>query len=219
MRGLGRRGFYVCYYGLVGRGLVERGLGKFIEFDEGDGDFATHWVVLADDACGFDQWMAVKDFFDLAWEDVFTADDEHFFDAAGNVEVAFVVDAADVAGAEEAVGGEDFGGFLGETVVAGHDVWATHLDFAIGVDGQWGVGGGVGDALFDAWECAADGVLAELVRPAPVADRAGFGEAIAFVDENVKAFAKLRKDGVGEGLAAGNGVAERLEIVGGCVFG
>ena len=63
-----------------------------------------------------------------------------------------LVDLAAIAGAEEAVVGEDFAGEVGIAVVADHVHGALDLDFAFGGDAGEGPGAGVADV--------ADAVLA-----------------------------------------------------------
>ena len=115
---------------------------------------------------------------------------ELFLEAADEAEAAELVDDAAVAGAEEAVVGEDFGGELGVAVVAEHVHGALDLDFAFGGDAGERPGAGVADV--------AD---ARLAGQRDVRD-AGLGHAVAF--EKVEAHLEIPLDDFdGSGRAAG----------------
>ena len=76
---------------------------------------------------------AGEEFFDLAGGDVFALGGfELFLEAADEAQAAELVDLAAIAGAEEAVVGEDFAGEVGIAVVADHVHGALDLDFALG---------------------------------------------------------------------------------------
>jgi len=66
---------------------------------------------------------------DLAGVDVDPAADEHVLGAAHDVEVAVVVESAQVAGSQPPVD-QGLGGLIGVAPVAGHHLLAFHPDFA-----------------------------------------------------------------------------------------
>ncbi len=70
------------------------------ELDEGDGGFAAGFVLDAEDGGDDDGGVLLEGVFDFAGEDFFAGHDDHVFFAAGDVEVAFGVEAGDVAGFE-----------------------------------------------------------------------------------------------------------------------
>ena len=77
--------FEVSEFGFAERfdGLLVEGL-PFFDFDKGNGDFATGKVRFANDGDGFDGRVLVNNFFDFTGEDIFAADDHHFFVTTGD---------------------------------------------------------------------------------------------------------------------------------------
>ena len=65
--------------------------------------------------------------------------------AAGYRKPAVLIERAEVAGLEPAVGGERFGGLLGEIVIAAEHVRAAHLHLAVVRDAHRRAGGGLAD--------------------------------------------------------------------------
>src|SRR5271170_7021043 len=75
--------------------------------------------------------MSVGDVLDLDGGDVLTAADDDLLDPPGDVQEAVVVDVAQVAGAEPAVGGERLFGEVVASPVSWSDGDAPQLDFTI----------------------------------------------------------------------------------------
>src|SRR5262249_13826947 len=86
--------------------------------------------------------------FDLLGIDVEPAGDDQVLGAADDREVAVGIEAADIAGAEEAVGAELAAGLLRVAPVAAEDVGPAHLDVADRSSGQ-ALAGRIGDADLD----------------------------------------------------------------------
>ena len=147
--------------------------------EDGHGEGSGH--AAAEDGDGLEEIGDGEELFDLARSDVLAFGGlELFLEAADEAEAADFVDDAAVAGAEEAVVGEDVAGELGIAVVAEHVHGALDLDFAVGGDAGEGPGAGVADV--------AD---AGLAGQRDVGD-AGLGHAIAF--EEVEAHPEIPLD-------------------------
>ena len=132
---------------------------------------------VPDDEHLADEWVAAQAVLELGGGDVLASGgDDELLLASGDAQVAVLVEGADVAGAEPAVGGEGLGGGRGVVVVGGEDSDTADLDLLV---------------LTDADLVAADGRAdgADLVEPVGVdADRAdGLGQAVALQDGQAQA--------------------------------
>ena len=122
--------------------------------------------------------------------------DDEFLLAARDGQLALAIDRAQVAGVEPLAVGHDFGGLLGQVVVAGHDGLAAHEDLAVLGDLDEVAGQGQADT--------ADGVLADVLD----GDRAGgLGQAVALDEGDAHAGVEVGEVG-GQGCAAGDDVAQ-----------
>lgn len=119
-------------------GEEDEGLAFDFVGDGADGEFAV--------ARGVDIEGAGNGAFDGFVRDHFAADFGEAGEAAFDEKETVVVHAGEVAGAKPAVGGEDFGAANGVVEVAGEDVGAFDPQHAGVVEGEGGVGLGIGDA-------------------------------------------------------------------------
>jgi hypothetical protein len=77
-------------------------------------------------------WMAGDQPLDFRGTDALPAPVDHFFDAAGEGDVALLVDSGQIPGPEEPVPGEDFPVFFWIVVITGEDPWALENQFTFG---------------------------------------------------------------------------------------
>lgn len=114
-----------------------------MEVDEGDGDLAPLRVVLAADTGFEDGGVGEQGGLDLGGIDIFAAGDDQVVAAVEDVEVAFGIEVADVAGGEPAIvdGG---GGSVGTMVIAGGDAGTFEVDGAGRIRWKDGAEGGRG---------------------------------------------------------------------------
>jgi hypothetical protein len=101
-----------------------------LELDEGLGMLPTIRVGDADHDDLGNRRMPVDGFLDGAWVDVEAAAQQHVLDAVGDGESAVVVHAADVAGAEVAIGRHRLGARLRLFPVAAQHIGPGHADLA-----------------------------------------------------------------------------------------
>ena len=184
---------------------VELGVGRGA--DEGNGEFAFAVGPAADDGGFGDAGILVEDFFDLARVDVHAVNEEHFFFAVDDEDVAVGVYPAHVAGVEPAVTQCD-GVLVGLVPVAAHDVGAADDDLANGLGGEFGIGV-VEDFDFDVGDGEADGAgFAHAVDGVERDDGRSFAEAVAFEEGESEFLAELVEGFAGQGSGTGDGEAE-----------
>ena len=180
--------------------------------DEGDGEFAFGGDVAADDGGFVDAGEGVEDLFDFAGVDVHAVDEEHFFFAVHDEDVAVAVFFAHVAGVEPAVA-EGEGVFVVLVPVAAHDVGAADDDLADGVGGEFVVVV-VEDSDFDVGDGQSGGAgFADTVERVEGDDGGGFAESVAFEEWESEFFVEFDECFAGQGSGAGDGDAEVEEPV------
>lgn len=172
-----------------------------LEDEPGDGDFALDGVGLGDDGGFADAGLIEEELFNFAGIDVETGDDDEVGLAAGEREVAVGGDRAEIAGAEPAID-EGSGGSLRAAPVAGEDVGAADVDFAIDDPGT------------DAGKGEADGAGAALARVGIGDVHQSFRHAVALEDGRAEAEAEVFEELGGEGRGAADEEAD-----GGADFG
>jgi hypothetical protein len=122
------------------------------------------------------------DVLDLVRVHVEAAHQDHVLLAVDDLEVAALVDHADVAGAEEAVGGHHLGGLVGALPVAGHHLRAADGDLARRAQGHL-VAVVVEQAMLGAGHGQADvAAVGRAVHRVAGGRRAGLGQAVALAD-------------------------------------
>ena len=103
-------------------------------------------AVLTDNENLTDQRVAAQTVLELGGGDVLaTGGDDELLLASSDAQVAVVIEGADVAGAEPAVGGEGLGSGLGVVVIRGEDTQAADLDLVILTDADLVAAGGRAD--------------------------------------------------------------------------
>src|SRR5262249_15043678 len=142
---------------------------------------------------------ALEDGFDVFRVDVFPfVGDDHVFLAAEKMEMAFIIEPAEIAGHEPAI---DDGrcGELGLAEVTGHDRLAANRDFtnALVVGGK--------DADFHAGERFADSIGAEGLQVVNGDGGAGFGEPVTIGDRYAQVVEELQRVGFAERAADNDG--------------
>ena len=111
--------------------------------------FAVLLRGAADDRNVLHAGHRAEEVLDFLGRDVLAASDDEILEASGDVVVAVLVHAADVAGVEPAVRVDALRRLLGHLVVAEHVVEATAADFAVRIDGRDLAGLGVDDGHLD----------------------------------------------------------------------
>ena len=150
--------------------------------DERADDLAVLRVGHAHDLDVLDAGHRVEELLDLARVDVLPAADDHVLDAPGDAVVAVLVDGAQVARVQPAVGVDGRLGGLGHLVVALHDVVAAAQQLAGDARRAVLAGLGVDDAHLDLVVPAAHRLalaLERVVRRGLREHRGRLGEAVA----------------------------------------
>ena len=185
------------------------------EDDAGHDLLAVLLVGHADDLHVPDLWVGVDELLDLTGVDVLAAPDDHVLEPPGDLEIAVLVLAAEIAAVEPAVGVDGLGGGLGHLVVALHDVVAPGHELPADPDGALLPGVRVDDLALHVGEPAAHRLCAHVqgvVKAAHGAPRgrlclAEHGDNLLHV-HHVSGLAHQLRRAVGPGHDAGADVGE-----------
>src|SRR5258706_593268 len=173
----------------------------FIWRDKGNRLLATAGIGTADN-CGFlDAGELIQDFLDLARIDVDAIDEQHIFLAVGDVVIALLVAIANITG-EEPFAAHYFCGFLRLIPITLHDIATPLTEFPdlIGTELEPCV---VLDTNFYVWNGQPDGTgLASAIQWVFRDHRAGFAEAVALDERDMKFLFEFLKHLAGKGGSA-----------------